>query len=774
MVQSARLRFGRFVFDAAECLLFCEDERVPLSPKVLETLALLLERRGHVVSKQEFMQTLWPDTFVEESNLTQNIFILRKTLGTTDAGRQYVETVPKRGYRISTVVEEFPPCVVAAPAGVPTEVTSPPPPAMVPGMARPPAGPATNAAGPLPVLPTSVDAAALPSDPARRRLRLPIAVLGAGLLATAAVLLRLRGIPSAEHPVVAATTRLTDDGVPKNLGQFPSPLVTDGRWLYFTEAKNNQSLLARVPLEGGMVESFPAPFPDATAVDYSRSRGQLLIGSVWHTDDNRPLLAQTVAGPGQSPARSLQIGELTGHDANWSPHADTLAFARGRFLQLAAADGTNVRTLVRAPGVVYWPRWSPDGRLLRFSVNFGSNASEIWEVGADGKGLHQFTTTQADASQMYCGSWSADGRNFFYLSGGPGTNAVWMLPGARSPGFGSGLRDEFRAVVRSSPGTNPANVPIKLTTGQADLWRAPLPSADGRALYVIGSHQRGELMRLDPKTREFKPFLGGLSAEGVSFSPDGGSIAYTAYPEGTLWLARADGTERRRLTQPPVVARFPRWSPDGRTVAYVAGEAGSQWRLFLVDVANGQSRPMLPEDSGNQGVASWSPDGTRIAFGRLLDFGTARDPTLSIQIYDRVHGSRTTLHGSEGLWTPRWSPDGRFFTAVTEDNRTLRLYDSQATEPARSWTDLAGIGVNDVIWSPDSRFLFFDTVFGADPSIYRVRLSDHKLERWADLRGLHRGGFFEPWLGLDPTGAPLVLRDMTVEEVYRLSLEASR
>src|SRR5262245_42527566 len=91
--------FGPFRINVTERLLQRGDELVPLSPKVLDTLLILVENHGHVVEKRELMDRLWPDTFVEESSLTQNISLLRRALTSSDSDRQYIETIPKRGYR---------------------------------------------------------------------------------------------------------------------------------------------------------------------------------------------------------------------------------------------------------------------------------------------------------------------------------------------------------------------------------------------------------------------------------------------------------------------------------------------------------------------------------------------------------------------------------------------------------------------------------------------------------------------------------------------------
>jgi len=98
--------FGIFRLDTAERVLLRSGRVVPLTPKVFDTLALLVQKSGHVVGKDELMNEVWPDSFVEESNLTQNIFILRKVLGVSPDGRPFIETVSKRGYRFAATVRD--------------------------------------------------------------------------------------------------------------------------------------------------------------------------------------------------------------------------------------------------------------------------------------------------------------------------------------------------------------------------------------------------------------------------------------------------------------------------------------------------------------------------------------------------------------------------------------------------------------------------------------------------------------------------------------------
>jgi DNA-binding winged helix-turn-helix (wHTH) protein/TolB-like protein/Flp pilus assembly protein TadD len=104
--ESHFYEFGRFRLDAAERVLLRDSEFVPLTPKVFDILLALVERGGRIVEKDELMKRVWPDTFVEEGNLTQNVSVLRKALGESSGGPQFIETIPRRGYRFVGTVRE--------------------------------------------------------------------------------------------------------------------------------------------------------------------------------------------------------------------------------------------------------------------------------------------------------------------------------------------------------------------------------------------------------------------------------------------------------------------------------------------------------------------------------------------------------------------------------------------------------------------------------------------------------------------------------------------
>ena len=93
--------FGEFVLDVEKLMLYRGEAEVPLPPKVVKTLSVLVQNRGEILSKDELMERVWEDSIVEESNLSQYLYLLRKTVGNKRDGTPYIETLRRRGYRFT-------------------------------------------------------------------------------------------------------------------------------------------------------------------------------------------------------------------------------------------------------------------------------------------------------------------------------------------------------------------------------------------------------------------------------------------------------------------------------------------------------------------------------------------------------------------------------------------------------------------------------------------------------------------------------------------------
>jgi Tol biopolymer transport system component len=199
-------------------------------------------------------------------------------------------------------------------------------------------------------------------------------------------------------------------------------------------------------------------------------------------------------------------------------------------LYIARSDGTDSRQLATVSGPPFWLRWSPDGRKLRFTVNVaGSGSNTLWEVATDGTSLRPLLPGWNNPPAECCGTWTPDGKYFVFESTRNGRTDIWAIREAK--GF----------FQRSS------QAPFQLTSGPLNFL-GPVPSKDGRKLYVVGSQPRGELIRYNAKSRQFVPYLSGISADFVDFSRDGQWCANVAFPEGTLWRAEVDGGHRLQLT----------------------------------------------------------------------------------------------------------------------------------------------------------------------------------------------------------------------------------
>src|SRR5207244_12348755 len=169
------------------------------------------------------------------------------------------------------------------------------------------------------------------------------------------------------------------------------------------------------------------------------------------------------------------------------------------------------KKLVTASGLPVWPRYSPDGTRLRFTViDFKSSSASLWEVSADGSHLRALLPGWNSPPAECCGTWTPDGKYFVFQSTRNNRTDIWAI--REETGF-------FHKTSRE---------PMRLTTGPID-FSSPVPSRDGKKLFVIGAQPRGELVRYDAGSRQFPPYLGGMSADNLAFSKDGNWVAYVAF-----------------------------------------------------------------------------------------------------------------------------------------------------------------------------------------------------------------------------------------------------
>ena len=303
---------------------------------------------------------------------------------------------------------------------------------------------------------------------------------------------------------------------------------------------------------------------------------------------------------------------------------------------------------------------------------------------------------------------------------------------------------------------------MQLTTGPMNVGN-PVPSRDGKKLFVQGWRPRGELLRYDAKSKQLTPYLSGISAMGLDFSRDGEWVAYNDASDGTMWRSKVDGTQKLQLVFPPMFAYLPRWSPDGKQIAFFGHPPGEPWQIYVVPAAGGTPE-LIYRSTINSADPSWSPDGKSLAFGE----NSLNNQGSAVYILDLKTRRPTKLPGSDGLYSPRWSPDGRYLAAIPLDSLKLMLFDFTT----QKWAALANLFVAYPTWSRDGRYLYFDGILDNQESYFRFQVNSGKLERFFSLKGFQAaGGAFGNWSGLAPDESPLVVRDASIQEIYALDWE---
>jgi serine/threonine protein kinase/Tol biopolymer transport system component len=564
--------------------------------------------------------------------------------------------------------------------------------------------------------------AAAPRSPNRHWVALAACVL----LALAALAFFLR--PLLPAPRVVSSLQVTSDGQEKN------GLATDGSRLYFSEAGQ----IYQVSTAGGEIVPIPDTAQDIFPVDISHDRSRLLVLSKAFVPEGNAAWTIPVLG-----GNARRLGNVVATDASWSVDGTKLAYTSGKDIYVSDADGSAPRRLVTVDGTPSWPRWSPDGKRLRFSVN-GGDGSNLWDIASDGSGLHTLLPG-------CCGSWTPDGKYFTFQSSHGGVANIWAMREASSL---------FRRVDHA---------PVQMTSGPTSTF-APLPSSDGTQIFVRTIQPRGQVVRYNGKSGGFDPLFPGpppgVQGSGVDFSKDGNWITYMSYSDGTLWRSRPDGSARAQLTYPPLLAYMPRWSPDGSQIAFMGQMPGKPWQIYSVNAQGGSAQQLMPEPR-DQADPTWSADGKMLAFGGQAVAQRDAPRVNAIRLLDMRTHTVTIVPGSNGLWSPRWSPKGDRLAAMSNDGYHLFLYNVAS----KQWTELAQASIGYPTWSRNGDFIYFLNHLPTGDQVYRVSLADRKLEPVADLKNFHAAPFSVGyWLGLAPDDSLLLVRDAGILDVYALSV----
>ena len=693
-----------------------DGEPVPLTPKAFDTLALLVRRSGRVVGKDELLEEIWADAFVEESTIAQNIFTLRKALGQNHAENQFIETVPKHGYRFIADVEAVVEAVDGATNAEPETGRQTAAHDIAVGEDISDAEPTDAGTGNAEVGDAeTVDAASEDAradeneqrDSAgvnatagtastfnfRTKLLAPVVLLLA--VVVAAGLLRFTRINEASSDFAAPPTRTTQL---TNTGRVLRAAVSpDGKYVaYIQSGRGQESLWVRQVEIAGGIEIVPPSGSHFVGITFSPDSNSVFYVKYGQDATGSGLYQVPVLG-----GAARKILADVDSQISFAPDKRHFAFIRNdlsrkeRHLIIANLGDAGERHLATHVGV-HWttdaaPAWSPDGQVIIFTARIrtskvASTTASLVEVRVADGAQKPLDTRQWDAVQAI--EWLADGTGLVVAARDNASLLAHQLWQIDYPG------GEARAITKDLNSYSSAGV-----------------TADMKSLVTILHRRIANLwIARGDRASEAVQIHSGNSKDlgwtlGVEWLRDG-KIIYgsTASGKEDVWLMNADGSNQRQLTTTAGANFEPTVSDDGRTLVYVSKTADAGQRLWKMNLDNGE-RAQLTDGSYDL-RPDISPDGRWVVYMSI----NKDSPTLWKSPID---GGGAAIQLSDKIAAvPRVSPDGRFiacfYRAQVETFSKLAVIPFEGGEPVkvfdRSPTTFVEAGIK---WTPDGRALSF-------------------------------------------------------------------
>jgi DNA-binding winged helix-turn-helix (wHTH) protein/Tol biopolymer transport system component len=626
--HSPRLvRFGTFEADLVAGELRKAGVKLKLTGQPFQVLAILLERPGEVVTREELQKRLWPDTFVDvDHNLNTAINKIREVLRDSAESPRFVETLPRRGYRFIASID-----------GV-----------------------------------SSADQIAKVLQIGPKTWRTPVyygrGILGVVMVTVCALALWKTVFRAPSTPKVLRFTALTNDGQVKN-----GAMATDGSRIYFTEVlPDERTRILQVSVKGGEAAPLSVPLKQPQVLDLSRDGTELLIAN-HEGNQGFSFWVQPVAGG--SPRR---VGTaLVRGDARFIEDGTSIIYSDGHDVYSVRRDGSSLRKLLTIDSVPFGFQFSPDARVFRFTqFDYQVDSMAIMEAAADGTELHK----------MFggcCGTWTSDGRFFIFQSRRDLRLDLWALQEERRFPWRKGddkpiqltagpLNFQFplpskdgRQIFAIGGSDRAEVIRYDLRSGQFVPYLSGI-SAEGLAFSRDGqwvtytSYPDNTLWRsrVDGSERlqlTFPPsraFLPRWSPDGKQIAFNGKQIGFSTNLPDTTWniyLVSSEGGTPQRLFPSEQSEMDVNWSPDGNSLAFGSSEAPNA-PIFTIDLKSKRVSP-LP---GSSGLYSphWSPDGRYIA-------AITTEHPHKLVLFDFATKKWTELFGSEMAYE-NWSRDGKY------------------------------------------------------------------------------------------------------------------
>ena len=765
---ATRVTFGLYEADLHTGELWKAGRKIRLQSQPFKVLTALLERPGEVVTKDELQVRLWGKGAVGDfdQSLGTAVNKIRDALGDTADNPRFVETLARRGYRFIAPVSflthpesaaEQPQIsinstsattAVAVPLSVLPELEEPAraPESLTPSspMEPPPVRPASlipaDTSAQLADLRRSVPGPFWLSWPSRLPWREGALVLLLGTVGVLGFLLFRREAMPAPLLRIERLTRIgrIAPGMPSTEDLAAS--ASDGLRIFVPVLTGGRSVLSEVDVHTGAFQSLPVPHEIASVAlgDLSPDLSTLLVRDHLSPESEQPLWLVPVGG-----GAALRLENVVGHDATWMPDGEGVLYASENQLIVYHRKEASSTPFAKLPGRAFWLRWSPDGSLLRFTlIDPVRHTMALWQLDRDGSHLRRLLEGWGKSTSECCGIWADGGKYFVFQSDRRESSDLWRLDGTDRTG------------------------PTRLTDGPLSFG-APAAPRTGSRIYFRGMESQAVLQIYDPVRHGFLPVPSFLStASRVEYSRDKQWVLWTE-PDGRLMKAKADGSEMSQLMPDSLRVFLAHWSPDGQKVVSMAREPGKAWQIYLVS-ASGGALDHLQLGSRNVADPAWSTDGRQIVFGRVSDVMGKDVGPRTLEILDLTTNTVTTVPGSAGLFSPRWSPDGRYIAALSLDQRDLLIFNTQT----QTWHTMAQTTAADPVWAANSEAIYFHASLAESQPLYRILLPSGKLEQLArfdtNMGNATADNFFA---GLTPENQPILRSRTGTGELYSLDLE---
>ena len=696
--------FGTFSLDVTERILICEGKIIPLAPKVFDTLQVLVENSGHLLEKEVLLEKLWPDTIVEEGNLTTYISQLRKALGENGNSHSYIETVPRRGYRFVAEVKEIVPALNEISAHelpvskliIEPEVVSP----------------VSFLTEPAPVIkhsPTTVAQTYPSAKTLRARFKtyllsiLFLSIIGAAWLIGNRVFPIKNSLPFQDISISRLTTN----------GRVPVAAISpDGKYVcYIVKEAMNESLWLRQTAITSNVQIIPPDQTHYLRPTFSPDGTQIYFVKYEKNPDERGMqigVLYKIPSLGGTPQKIIE--DVDSH-ITISPDGKRIAFIRNfpvekeSVLMVANTDGAEIRKLkVRKSPERFsspdGPAWSPDGKTIACAI-FNKVAQESYfQVG----GFNAESGAESvinDQKWHWMGqiAWLEDGNgliaNAWDLSAKAISDQVWYLPSSK--GEARKITKDINNYNGLSLASNATSLVTVQSTRLSRIWI--LPSGDSAKATAITSGIGDS----------YSEFLG------LAWMPDG-RIMYGTQASGNtdIWVMDAEGKNQRQLTTDSHSDLAPSISRDGNLVVYSSYRDGIPhvWKMN----SDGSNQQQITKGRGET-EASISPDGQWVIYSeegqetKSLWKAPIEGTAPPIKLTEQMASAGTVSPDGKFIACALWdSQDKRKKIAIIsfEDGHLIKFFDSKNLP-----------GANLLRWLPNEQALSFILTINGVSNIWK-------------------------------------------------------